>query len=95
MPILHGGDVSLIGGGGAVSSLSGQKIAEEEAQFEEKLAQDLNLIVALEKPNWLPHIVCCYLVNPFGTFGSESATAHARFGTFSQAVLLRAWNGKS
>lgn len=70
-----------------------KQTAEEIAQFEEKLAADLDFVMSEEKPNWLPHVICCHLVNPFGAFGSDSV--HARLGPFAQAMLLRAWNGQS
>ncbi|KAL3083455.1 hypothetical protein niasHS_011257 [Heterodera schachtii] len=100
VPILHGADGSSVNAGtSTVSPASStsmaaalqRQTAEEMAQFEEKMAADLNVITGeLENTAYLPHVVVCYMVNPFGTFGSDAA--HRHFSVFASAVLLRMWN---
>lgn len=105
VPILHGGDPSSTASGDAASgpyaspsvpSMAAalqKQTAEEQAALEDKLAADLNVIMALECPNFLPHVIVCYVIYPFGSFGSADAGS-TRFNAFVHAVLLRAWNGE-
>uniref|UniRef100_A0A914HFG2 Mediator of RNA polymerase II transcription subunit 13 n=1 Tax=Globodera rostochiensis TaxID=31243 RepID=A0A914HFG2_GLORO len=98
VPILHGGDGSSTAGqtvspasSTSMAAALQRQTAEEMAQLEEKLVADLNVITGeLENTAYLPHVIVCYLVNPFGTFGSDAA--HRHFGVFASAVLLRMWN---